>query len=109
MANVNPPKKNQAWSVDIGLQNMIVARSFKANPTLAAGDFLLYIDDVLSTLGAGGTGRLITLPVVVGTTPVVNLSLSATEMNGDKITVTCIDQTSPKEWADALICVLTTA
>ena len=42
-------------------------------------------------------------------TVLVLITLSAGEMNGDVITLVCIDQTSPKEWADLVICIPTTA
>ena len=102
MANVNPPKKNQAWSVRIALENFGTPGAFKSSPTLAAADFKVDID------GAGFNP--------LGTTPTVNpaaniavlISLSAAEMNGDVITIIAIDQTSPKEWADFFLCIQTT-
>lgn len=99
----NPPVKNQAWSTRISLQDMTVVGSLKANPTLASGDWKVDID-------GGGFNNLGTLPTVSPASGVaVLLSLSAAEMNGDVITITGIDQTSPKEWADYFLCINTTA
>ena len=110
MANVNPPKKNQAWAIDVSLEDFSTPGAFKSTPTLAAGDFKLVIDGAASTLGAASSDSLITLPTnTPASSIVVHVALSATEMNGDIITVKCSDQTSPKEWADLLICVQTTA
>lgn len=103
MANENPPTKNTAWSTAIMLEDFANPGSFKSSPTLAAGDFKVDID-------GAGFGNLTDIPTV---TPAagcrVAITLTAAEMNGDVITIQCIDQTSPKEWADACIVILTTA
>lgn len=96
----NPPLKNTAYETYVSLRSFATPGSLQANPTLAAGDVKLYIDGVASTLGAGSSANLITLPTVVGTTIVVKVVLSSTEMNGDNIVIVFIDQTSPKEWED---------
>ena len=103
MANSNPPKKNQAFTVRIFLDDMAVQGSFKANPTIAAGDFKVDID-------GAGYNDLSTLPTVspAGSVSVL-VSLSSSEMNGNQITLTAIDQTVPKEWADYGVCIETTA
>lgn len=103
MANANPPKKNQAWAARIMLQDMANPGTWKSNPTIAAGDITVDTD-------AGGFGNPSTLPSVSPASSVaVLISLSATEMNGDVITVRCHDQTNPQEWADFGFCILTTA
>lgn len=103
MANVNPPKKNQAWSCDIFLEDLAVAGSFKSSPTLASGDFKVSKDN-------GAQANLATLPTVSPAAGViVSVVLSATEMNADKVTIVGIDQTTPKEWADFAMSILTTA
>lgn len=103
MANVNPPKKNQAWSADFPLDDYNNPGNFKTNPTIAAGDFKYTIDN----------GTLATAELTVSVSPagsaVVSLSMTATGMNGDKITIIGQDQTSPKEWSDFFLCMLTTA
>ena len=103
MANANPPKKNQAFAFTLCLNDMAVAGSFKANPTLASGGFKIDKDQ-------GGFSNLGTLPTVSPAAGVAVLaSLSNTEMNADIVTITGIDQTTPKEWADFSITILTTA
>jgi hypothetical protein len=101
-APYNPPVKNEDFAVRISLVNMSASGSFKANPTIAAGDFKVDKD------GAGLTD-LTTLPVVEPAASVlVKVALSATEMNADVVTIVGIDQTSPKEWADFVLSIPTT-
>ena len=104
--NSNPPKKNQAFTVQIALQDMANPGSFKANPTLAVGDVKL------SGASNGGNpaamGNITTLPSVDPTGAIwVNLAMTTGEMNFDQVFVQFIDQTSPKEWADLAICIET--
>ena len=107
MANVNPPKKNQAFNIRIALQDLATPGSFKANPTLASGDVKLDKDGGgLNNIDAGGTG----VPSVSPAGSIwVNIALTATEMNADVVSVQLIDQTATKEWADYAFCILTTA
>ncbi len=102
-APYNPPTKNASFETYVSLRSFASPGSMQANPTLAAGDVKAYFDGVASTLGAGASANLITLPTVVGTTVVVKVALGSTEMNFDNITVVFIDQTSPKEWEDLVI------
>lgn len=82
---------------------MANAGSFKSSPTIASGDFKVDKD-------GGGLNNLGTLPSVDPASSVlVKITLSATEMNADVVTVVCIDQTSPKEWADLVFSIPTTA
>ena len=102
-APYNPPVKNEDFVIYIALQDYANPGNFKSTPTIAAGDFQVSKD-------GGAFANLTTLPVV---TPAasrwVKISLSATEMNADNVVIQCVDQTSPKEWADDGICILTTA
>lgn len=102
MANVNPPVKNQAWSCLICLEDMSNPGSFKNSPTIAASDFKYSIDD-----GAFATAE-ITVTVDPAATESVKISMTAAGMNGDVILIKGQDQTTPKEWADIAICILTT-
>lgn len=91
-----PPLKNAAFILYTGLVQQADTKLLKANPTLATGDFKVSID-------GGAFANLATLPTVTpagGTA--VKISLSAGEMNGDNIVVTCIDA-SGAEWCDQLI------
>jgi hypothetical protein len=102
-APYNPPVKNEDFLIRIALEDYANPGNFKSNPTIAAGDFKVAVDaTALTNLG--------TLPSVSPASSVlVLLTLSASEMNGDVITVVGIDQTSPKEWADIVISIPTTS
>lgn len=101
-APYNPPKKNEDFLIRISLEDMASPGSFKSSPTIAAGDFKVDKD-------AGGLTNLSTLPSVSPAASVlVLITLSATEMNADVVTLVGIDQTSPKEWGDFVLCIQTT-
>lgn len=101
-APYNPPKKNEDFLIRISLEDYANPGNLKSNPTIAAGDFKVAVDaTALANLG--------TLPSVSpASTVLVLITLSSGEMNGDVITLVCIDQTSPKEWADLVISIPTT-
>src|SRR5262245_26240168 len=102
MANTNPPKRNQAFTCRVSLLDLAGAGSFKSSPTLASGDWKVDKD-------GGGLNNLSTLPTAdPSSTVCVKLALSATEMDADVVTIVGIDQTSPKEWSDFVLCILTT-
>jgi hypothetical protein len=107
-APYNPPKRGEDFKIRIGLEDTQNPGSFKANPTLAAGDFKIDKDG-LDSGGSPGTSNLNTLPTVdpTGGTSVL-IQLSATEMTADVVTVTAIDQTTPKEWGDFKLSIPTT-
>lgn len=95
------PIKNRAWIFDLGLVDAMARPSFKVNPTIAAGDFKVSIDD-------GALNNFATLPVVAPAgSRIVKVALSAAEMNGDRIKVQVVDQSDPKEWDDVLIDITT--
>ena len=101
-APYNPPKKNEDFLIRISLEDYANPGNFKSTPTLASGDFKVDID-------GGGLNNLGTLPTVSPAASIwVLITLSATEMNGDVISVQCIDQTSPKEWTDLSFSIPTT-
>jgi hypothetical protein len=101
-APYNPPTKNQDFIIRIALTDAADGKSFKSNPTIAAGDFKVDID-------GGGLANLNTLPSVdPASTVLVKLTLSSSEMNGDVISVVGIDQTATKEWADFVFSIPTT-
>ena len=103
MANQNPPLKNQAFTLGITLLDATDNLSFKSSATIAAGDFKISKD-------GGAFSNLTNLPAVTPAAGVgVELVLTATEMNADRVLITGIDQTSPKEWADFSIAISTTA
>lgn len=101
-APYNPPVKNEDFIIRIALSDMLTPGSFKSNPTIASGDFKVDKD-------GGGLTNLSTLPSVDPAASVlVKITLSLTEMNADVVTLVCIDQTSPKEWADFVLSIPTT-
>lgn len=102
-APYNPPVKNEDFIIRIALEDMAVAGSFKASPTIAAGDFKVDKD-------GAGLNNLATLPSVDPAGSIwVKLTLSATEMNCDVVSIQGIDQTNPKEWADFALSIPTTS
>lgn len=91
-----PPKKNAAFVFYVGLISQADTKLLQANPTLAAGDVKVATDDA-------APGNLATLPAVdADFTDRVKVSLSAGEMNGDRVTVIFSDAAGA-EWADLLI------
>lgn len=100
-APYNPPKKNEDFLVRIGLQSANDPRSFQSSPTIVAGDFKVDKD-------GGGLTNLGTTPSVspAGTVCVL-LTVSATEMNADVVTIVGVDQTNPKEWNDFMLSIPT--
>ena len=98
----NPPTKNEDFEFGVCLEDYANPGLFKSSPTLAAGDVKITKDE-------GAFADLTTLPSV---TPAagrnVLVELSSTEMNCDKLTVIFHDQTTPPEWCDYAITILTT-
>lgn len=103
VAPYNPPVKNEDFILYIALGSAINPASFKANPTIASGDFQISKD-------GGSFANLATLPTVTPAAGVaVKITLSATEMNADNVFIQGIDQTAIKEWADFALSIPTTA
>lgn len=103
VAPYNPPVKNEDFVIRVSLTDANIPNSFKTSPTIAAGDFKVDKD-------GGGLTNLTTLPSVdPAGSCLVKITLSATEMNADVVTIVAIDQTATKEWADFSICIPTTA
>jgi len=102
-APYNPPVKNEDFICYIALRDAADSKSFKSSPTIASGDFKVSKD-------GGALANLSTLPSVEPAASVmVKITLSATEMNADNVTVVGIDQTATKEWADFVLSIPTTA
>lgn len=93
---MSSPKKNVAYDFTVGLIDSADTGSFKANPTLATGDFQISKDN-------GAYANLATLPTVAPAGSInVKVALSQTEMNADKVIVKAID-VAGAEWDDVLI------
>jgi hypothetical protein len=77
--------------------------TFKSSATLAAGDVKISKDN-------GSFANLGTLPSVSPAAgKLITVALTSTEMNADKVSVVFSDQTTPPEWSDYAITILTTA
>lgn len=103
VAPYNPPVKAEDFITAIFLSEAVNPTNFKLTPTIAAGDFQVSKD-------FGAFANLTTIPAE---TPAgsgqVKITLSATEMTADNVTVRWIDQTATKEWADGAVTIPTTA
>ncbi len=96
----NPPVKNEDFEFDVCLEDYANPGFFKANPTLAAGDVKISKDN-------GSLANLTSLPTVnPASGKIVDVALTATEMNADKVTVIFSDQTSPPEWCDFAVTII---
>lgn len=102
MTTYFPAKKGAEFITYIGLPSVASTNIFQANPTIAAGDFKVSID-------GGALANLTTLPAVTpASSKMVKITLSASETNGDNITVICSDAAGG-EWKDVLFNVQTSA
>jgi hypothetical protein len=99
----NPPVKNEDFSFRLAVEDFANPGNFRSNPTIAAGDFQISKD-------GGAFANLTNLPAVEpASSRWIEVILTSTEMNADTVVVQAVDQTSPKEWADFGICILTTS
>jgi uncharacterized protein YoxC len=96
------PQKNVAFTFDIALIDADNRPNFKANPTIATGDFKVSIDN-------GSLANLGTDPVVApSSSRIVKVVMAQAEMNGDRIAIVGVDA-SGAEWDDVMITINTTA
>lgn len=103
-APYNPPVKNEDQIIYIALSDSANPGRFKANPTIAAGDIQIGLDD--GAMGNPSTGT----PTVSPAGSIwVKIIVTAAETNGNVFKLQCIDQTSPPEWDDLAIPIPTTA
>ena len=93
---MSEPVKNAAYTFSIVLFAPGQA-TIEAAPVLAAGDVTISKDN-------GTFANITTLPVVTpASSGQVQIDLSATEMNADRIGIKIADQTSPQAWDDVYI------
>ena len=95
----NPPVKGVAYTFFISLVSQADTDIFQKTVTLAAGDVKVYQDGVLD-------GNIDTLPVEIGATGVLNVTLSIAEMTADIVTVAFCDAAGD-EWQDAVVDIYT--
>ena len=101
MASSVPPVKNAQYIFEMGLISQDDTDIFKTSVTLAAGDVVVYQDGVLD-------GNIDALPSEIGSSGVLVVTLSADEMNCDRVTVKFCDQAGD-EWQDAIVTIHTVA
>lgn len=102
MSTYVPAKKNTEFIFYISLRSQADSAIFQANPTIAAGDFKVSTD-------GGATANPSTLPAVTpASSKTVKVTLSASEMNGDNITLVASDA-SGAEWMDGMWLIQTSA
>ena len=90
------PKKGVAYDFPMYVRDAADVTIFRVNPTIAAGDFQVSIDD-------GAFNNLATLPSVLPAgSERVKVELSASERDGDKITVRALD-VAGGEWNMAVV------
>ena len=101
MPSYQPPLKNSAYVFYISLVGQANTKTFQANPTLAAGDVRIAIDDAAPV-------NISALPIVdADFTKRVKVTLSAAEMQGDRVTVVFSD-VAGNEWCDLAVDIATT-
>lgn len=100
----NPPLRNTAWATRVSLDSYTSAGRAQVNPTLVIGDVKIDKD-------GGGLNNITTLPVVSPSgSQLVLVTLSASEMDADIVTIVFRDQTTPTpEWCDLTLAIETTA
>lgn len=102
----NPPLRNSAFTTYVSLWDMASPGTYRVNPTLAAGDVKVSKDGgAFSNVNGDGSGLLVVAPAG---SQMVGLPLVASEMDADNVVIQFVDQTSPKEWADLIIVIVTT-
>lgn len=100
MPSYQPPLKNSAYVFYVSLVSQANTKIMQASATLASGDVKSALDDA-------APANLATLPVVdADYTKRIKVSLSAAEMNGDRVTVIFSDA-SGAEWCDLTVDIAT--
>lgn len=90
------PKKNEAYQFYTTLVSAADPNTFQVNPTIAAGDFKISKD-------GGALTNLATLPSVVPAgSRMVQIDLSADEMNADKVMIQGVDAAGG-EWQEMVV------
>ena len=99
MATYTPPKRATAYTTYISLVSQDDTDLFQTSVTLAAGDVQISKD-------GGAFANIATLPTEIGTSGVLSVVLSSTEMTADTVVVRFRDAAGD-EWCDALIVIHT--
>ena len=99
MATQVPPLRAAVYYLEVSLVSQADTDVFQNNPTLAAGDVVVYQDAVLD-------GNIDTLPSAIGAGRVVLVTVSAAEMTANRVTVLFHDA-ADDEWQDLLVTIHT--
>jgi len=99
MASQVPPKRGVAYTFEVALTSQADSDLFQTNVTLAAGDVKVSKD-------GGAMADIANLPTEIGTTGILTVSLTATEMTADRVTVLFHDAAGD-EWMDLLVTIQT--
>ena len=82
------PKRAEAYTFPLEVQAVVSSNDFLIDPTIVAGDFKIKKD-------FGTIANLSTLPTVpISGTTEIQVSLTATEMTADKVSIFAVDQDS---------------
>lgn len=92
------PNKGEAHDFEMGLVSQANPDTLQANPTFAAGDVTLFGD-------GAALGNITALPTAIGGGRVITVSLTAAEMNYDRLGILFHDQAG-NEWQDRFITLL---
>jgi hypothetical protein len=95
------PKKNTAFRFFVSLTDQANTKLLKANPTLATGDVKVSKD-------GGALANITTLPSAISSSRLLQVDLSATEMDADNVSIVFSDATGA-EWCDVIVNIQTTA
>ena len=95
MASQVPPLRAAAFTYEISLVSQGDTDIFQVNPTLAAGDIVVYQDGALD-------GNADNIPTVVGAGKIITHTLSIAEMTADRVTVIYSDAVGD-EWQDLIV------
>jgi|GEM_PF-6803325 len=101
MASTLPPVKNSGFTFEMALGSQSDKDIFQTSVTLAAGDVKVSKD-------GGAFANIATLPTEIGSSGVITVTLSSTEMAADRVAVLFHDA-SGSEWQDALVTIYTAA
>jgi cytoskeletal protein CcmA (bactofilin family) len=101
MPSYNPALKATEYVFYVSLPSISNSGKFQANPTLASGDVQVIKD--------GGTPANIgTLPIVINSGKVLEVTLTDTEMDADTIAVLFSDQAG-NQWGDVIATIQTSS
>lgn len=96
---VSPPFKGSAFTFYVALRSQASMAIFQVNPTLAVGDVKVDKD-------GAGLVNIAALPTVIGAGKMLAVTLSATEMNANVVSVMFSD-VAGNEWLDLMILIRT--